>query len=587
VTATRRIELLVFALTLFAFAYFHQGGGWSQNVRFALVRAMVEGETFAIDDFLVYGVRPGSVPGSEALVRHPVVGATFERDGVGWALAWRDRQGRLVPVDATAQSGRRLVFVEDVIVSGDVAYQGGRFHPNKAPGTSFLAVPGYALVCAIERLLGVDVDRWWVLTVNAWLASVLSVGLATAFGAVLLLRLGRSLASERDAVLAALTFAFGTMTWSHATLLFEHNVIATALLAAFYCIECARTVATSGAPRAGSDLGAEGWLVCAGLAAGWAAITNYAMAPLVVVLACFAIARVGWRRAVLWYAAGVGGPLLLVCFYHYACFGTPFTTNYAHQNPMFVAERRLLGVFALPRLDVALTLLFSPFRGLFFTSPVLLAGVAGLVVLLRRRGVGAWGWTIAAIAAFLLLMNASFNGWDGGWVAVPRYLGPAVPFLALPLALAWARWGPITGGLAAASIAIHLLLTAVDPQVPIGDLGLMGAPPRTVWSINPLTRYVLPLFLDGRADPGDPPFPVTAVRGSVSVNPTGIYEAAYYRLFPPGSRVATYNSFNLGELLFPESRWSLLPLLVIGAVGALLLRNAIRTTTSVTGPPRA
>jgi hypothetical protein len=577
VSATRRIEILVFALTLVAFAYFHQGGGWSQNVRFALVRAMVEGETFAIDDFLVYGVRPGSAPGRELLVRHPVVRATFERDGVGWALAWRDRQGRLAPVDAAGQGGRRLVLIEDVVVSGDVAYQGGRFHPNKAPGTSFLAVPGYALVCAVERLLGIDVDRRWVLTVNAWLASVLSVGLATAFGTVLLLRLARMLGSEAHAVLAAVTFAFGTMTWVHATFLFEHNVIATALLAAFYCIERARTPAPSGGPRAGSDLGAEGYLACAGLAAGWAAITNYAMAPLVVVLGCFAIARVGWRRAVPWYAAGVIGPLLLVCLYHYACFGTPFTTNYAHQNPMFVAERRLLGVFALPRPDVVLTLLFSPFRGLFFTSPVLLAGVAGLVVLFRRRGLASWGWTITAIASFLLLMNASFNGWDGGYVAVPRYLGPAVPFLALPLALAWARWRAVTSALAAISIAIHLLLTAVDPQVPIGDLGLAGVPPRTVWSINPLTRYVLPLFIDGRADPGDPPFPVTAVRGSVSVNPTGIYEAAYYRLFPPESRVAANNSFNLGELLLPESRWSLLPLLAIGAVAAWLLRRAIRT----------
>jgi hypothetical protein len=207
VNAARRIELLVFALTLCAFAYFHQGGGWSQNVRFALVRALVEGETFAIDDFLVYGVRPGSAPEGEVLMRHPVVRATFERDGVGWALAWPDGHGRLVAVDAAARGDRPLVFIDNVVASGDVAYQGGRFHPNKAPGTSFLAVPGYALVCAVERLLGIDVDRWRVLTVNAWLASVLSVGLATAFGTVLLLRLARMLGSEANAVLAVVTFA--------------------------------------------------------------------------------------------------------------------------------------------------------------------------------------------------------------------------------------------------------------------------------------------------------------------------------------------------------------------------------------------
>ena len=50
----QRIELLLFVATFFAFAYFHQGGGWNQNSRFAEVRAMVEEGRFAIDDFLIY-----------------------------------------------------------------------------------------------------------------------------------------------------------------------------------------------------------------------------------------------------------------------------------------------------------------------------------------------------------------------------------------------------------------------------------------------------------------------------------------------------------------------------------------------------
>jgi hypothetical protein len=41
-TRIQRIELLLFVACLFAFAYFHQGGGWNQNARFAEVRAMAE-----------------------------------------------------------------------------------------------------------------------------------------------------------------------------------------------------------------------------------------------------------------------------------------------------------------------------------------------------------------------------------------------------------------------------------------------------------------------------------------------------------------------------------------------------------------
>ena len=37
-----RIQWLLFTTAFIAFAYFHQGGGWNQNVRFAMVRAIVE-----------------------------------------------------------------------------------------------------------------------------------------------------------------------------------------------------------------------------------------------------------------------------------------------------------------------------------------------------------------------------------------------------------------------------------------------------------------------------------------------------------------------------------------------------------------
>ena len=56
---------------------------------------------------------------------------------------------------------------------------------------------------------------------------------------------------------------------------------------------------------------------------------------------------------------------------------------------------------------------------------------------------------------------------------------------------------------------------------------------------------------------------IALVTGPVSANPIGIYEGWYARVFPPRSHQARWNSFNAGEFLFPESRWSLLPLLLI------------------------
>jgi hypothetical protein len=616
---SRRAEALTFALVLLGVGYFHQGGGWNQNSRFAMVRSVVEHGSFFIDSHFVYDRRPGGTAG--ALERIPVESGNFERDGIDYAMAWRGPTGALTAVDPDAAGTRKLAGVDDAAATGDVSYFAGHFHPNKAPGTTFLALPGYALVRFAEYVAGIDADSWAVLTWNAWLASLLSVGLVTAFGAVLVLQLARGFGSELSARLAALSFAFATMAWTYGSCLFEHNIIAVALLAAYRFVEKA-----AAGRRDDGAAHVERYLHLAGLAAGFAAITNYTMAALVPVFALLWWSRTRDHARIGWYALGVLWPLIAICGYNVICFGTPFTTNYAYQSTMFSAGDRVLGVFAMPRLDVLALLLVSPFRGLFYTSPVLLCSVAALAVLWKRRDLRPGVAAIAAVFAFLLLVNSSFNGWDGGWTAVPRYLAPAMGLLAVPLAYAFDRWRAITCSLAAVSFSIQLLLVAVDPQVPIGDVGTAGVPVSSVFTIDPVTRYALPLLASGRAWPlvdeqidesvaraarlatqrGEPkpeierrtaqlraqlrdkvergegsPLALGGVEGPVSANPIGIYEGYYYRLFPAGSAEARGNSFNLGELVFPQSRLSLLPLLVLaGGLLAMLFQNEDEPTAA-------
>ncbi|MFN2376692.1 MAG: hypothetical protein ABR538_09150 [Candidatus Binatia bacterium] len=616
--AGHRAEILVFLLVLLSAGYFHQGGGWNQNSRFALVRAVVEDATFFIDDYLLY--RRGDASDANApLIRTPIARGNFERDGREYALAWRARDGSLLPVDPSAAEARPLVAVDAVAASGDIAYHDGHFHPNKAPGTSFLAVPAWSLVCALASLAGVPVDSWAALTYGAWLVSLLSVGLATAAGAVLVLRLARGFGSEQGARLAALAFAFCTMAWPFSTFLFKHNIIAVFLVASVYAVENA---GRAGRRRAGA-------MHAAGLLAGFSAITNYTMVAFVPMVALFALARGRSLNDLVWFAAGLVWPLLAIGFYNQVCFGTPVATNYSYQSAMFMTDNRFLGVFAVPRGDVLVLLLFSPFRGLFFTSPVLLAAVAALFVLKDRSGMRPWVVLIAAVGGFLLLVNASFNGWDGGWTAVPRYLAPAMGLLALPLAFAFDRWKAVTVALASVSFLIQGLLTAVDPQVPLGDVGTAGVQPAEVFTLDPMTRYVVPLFVRERAWPlldesieaavaragevarqrgigaagiqqkseelrrdlrarverAEPlPLPLGAVRGPVSANPVGVYEGFYFQVFAANTRQATGNSFNVGEFLFPRSRLSLLPLLLLGGIlGVLLLKN----TAQESSPPPA
>jgi hypothetical protein len=63
----------------------------------------------------------------------------------------------------------------------------------------------------------------------------------------------------------------------------------------------------------------------------------------------------------------------------------------------------------------------------------------------------------------------------------------------------------------------------------------------------------------------------------MSVNPTGMYEGWFYRIFPSHSPQAQMNSFNFGEFIFPNSLWSLAPLLAsCGTLIAIAVRIALK-----------
>jgi hypothetical protein len=638
----RWIPWLLFAATFIAFAYFHQGGGWNQNVRFAMVRAMVEEGAFSIDSYLVY-VGADADRGSR-LIRVPVRNAEFTYGGRNYAFHWRDTDGRMVPLNDAGMGNRQVrrgvtyVEPEEVAVSGDISFYGGHFHPAKAPGGAFAAVPAYFILYHAERIFGMDPDDWWTMTMNAWLTSALSVGLLSALGCVVFYRLSLKLSCGRslESLLATLTLAFGTMFFPYSTALYEHNIIAVALLTSFFLLFRVKESSAS-AERLLSDGKTRLTIVLAGLCAGYAAITNYIMAIVVVLLGFYLLLAVPLKGGWKWFCLGVLGPFLLLCAYNISCFASPFTTNYSHENPVFkTGGDAFLGIFLLPQWEVLPMVLFSPYRGLFITAPVLLIGRYGLARWSKRGDLKAEARLMIAILVFFLLFIMSFNGWHGGWSVGPRYLAPVLPFLALPLVPGFSRFFKTACGLAVLSLVISLLVTVVDPQSPVGNARNAMVEGRPQWLYSPLTDYELPLFFEGR--PGllhaqrdqalqfydrmlqvegeqasaraqrlaqlrneidaniraGEPAPLLPVRGPdgrmglarselstisgpVSSNPMGFYEGWMYRLFPPHSLQSRWNSFNAGEFLFEESRWSVAPLLlIVGGLVTVTIRIAAK-----------
>lgn len=627
----RRLEILVFLATWFGFAYFNQGGGWNQNSRFAEIRAMAEEGRFAIDDFFVYR-RAGE---DGVLKRLPTHRAEYTEDGKRCRLCWVDGTWTLYPVGETpvAEGVEKKPMVPDVpgegCSSGDVAYveKTGHFHPNKPPGTSFMALPAYYAIYKIERALGVNPDHWWVLNLNAWLTTIFSVGLMSALGCVMFLRLALKVADGKavPALLATAGFAFGTTFFPFATILFDHALTASLLISALYCLSWERCGGfdTCALKHTSGDVRN----VLAGIAAGLAVVTNYVAVGAVAALGLYALlaGRLNVRRAIAFSLGGLPMAALLL-YYHQVNFGSPLALANDFQNPIFKTESGSLGMFGQPNPYVVQLLIASPYRGIFVLCPVLIMGVYGWVVWLREKTWAPEARVGIAIFTFFFLVNASFNGYHAGYSAGPRYLVPGIPFLALACVVGFVRWRKTTLALLAVSVVQQFLLTATDGQNPLavgGHARIDDAHRKDDFFCSIVWEYASPLFFTGQVGPllrwmvdikaekeaerlenaepdvavraqklaefrddllgtierSEPnPFLLAAIRGPVSVNPVGVYDGLLgWGLFPLGTEQSDWASCNLGEFIWPKSRLSVLPwLLVVGGLGGLAWRLSRR-----------
>ena len=131
--APRTVGWVIFVTLMVAYGYFHQGGGWNQNIRFDQVRSLVEAGEWSVNRYCAYEARRLD-SGRSGIARSPLP----------------------VPLDADVEMSR--------LNSWDISLYEGRVYPNKPPGTTLLAAPAWALGWRFERLLGGDSDGWLGLT---------------------------------------------------------------------------------------------------------------------------------------------------------------------------------------------------------------------------------------------------------------------------------------------------------------------------------------------------------------------------------------------------------------------------------------
>ncbi len=288
----------------------------------------------------------------------------------------------------------------------------GQVYSKKGPAPALLALPWYLLLHAITEL---KVGIGQLQTTLLWNGFV-----TAATAALLWLVAGRLGFSDRTGMLLGLLFGLATIAWPYANQFFGEPLSAFSLLLLFYAL--------LGWRRHPS----WGWMLLAGSAAGLAVATVTAHALLVLVLAGWWLAD-GLRRrqlapAARWSAVGafalpLAFTVLLLGIYNTVRFGHPLETGYHFDAGEGFTTPLPLGLWGL---------LVSPYRGLFWHTPLLLAAWAAFVPFVRR--LRSEGILIALLSAVLIITYSLWWMWWGGFAWGPRFLVPLTPFWLLWLA---------------------------------------------------------------------------------------------------------------------------------------------------------
>ncbi|MGE5057147.1 MAG: hypothetical protein ACM3WP_23555 [Acidobacteriota bacterium] len=397
---------LLGAVSFLSFLYFYEAGGWNQNSRFDLLRAIVERHTLQID-----------------------------------------------------------AYAEN---TQDKAHFRGHYYSDKAPGLVFLAVPFAVVARASMNAAGVDPDSACAEFVLSYLVTAWAVALPTAVTVICLFFLAMRLGcSSTAAAFAGMAMSLGTPLWAYASLFWAHALVGACLLFAF---AAGLKLKDSSSPRAdfwwALALGlAAGWATVT----EYPALPASALLALFAVSQVWTRGTAARWRVVAGVGIGAAACAVVLFSYLHAAFGS-FRPSYSYYDPnsfSFMQQRGYMGL-TYPHPDRLLKLLFGCARGLFFASPVMLAAPVGLWGSWKKQRSGA-ALLAASIALYYFLFHASFYWWKAGLTFGPRYAGAAIPILCLGVARAWQdatkAWRGVLVALGIISLFVALMVVSTTSQL--------------------------------------------------------------------------------------------------------------------------
>lgn len=319
------------------------------------------------------------------------------------------------------------------------------YYPSKAPLISVLGAPVYWVLEKVQGPVSEVSQVFW--------SRLFVTVLPALFLLVLLRKFLSAYVEPLTADLFTLVYALGTMAFSYAESFMSHQLTAVLLFSAFFCAWKVER----------GEWKVRGYAL-AGVLAGAAVTAEYTGALGVLCVAAYTLSArwKKWRelgQAVVLVVLGAAPLLAALLWYHAVVFGGPFVSGYKFLNDaayMGWHTGGFLGI-KLPDLRALGLSFFSPLRGLFALSPFLFAGFFG------AQDVRSKDRPFFVLLIVLLVTHAYFTSsftYDSwGWTVGPRHLTGILPFLILPVAMAFERLrktpgfsGSLLAGLAVSSV---------------------------------------------------------------------------------------------------------------------------------------
>lgn len=344
----------------------------------------------------------------------------------------------------------------------DKAFFNGHYYCDKAPGLSLAASAVMPVLQAGARLFSTELCSPAGFKWLHYLLSAIFLGLTTAAASLLLFEILFYIgAGISGSFILSVAWVLGTISFTYSTHFYDHQFASILILAAVYLI-------LTGA-KENKDI-SPARVIIASFLLSYAVISEYTSAVTAVIVGVYLITKLKSKTRIFLIVLGGAVPAALLAYYNYISFGSVFSIGYFHEAHPYFNEQMSKGIGGVtyPSIKAMAALLFSPQRGLFWSSPFLLLAVFGFRHLIKKdRGLGIVCLT-AVLARYLI--NSSYYDYMGGFTPGPRFIVPALPFLIIAGGALWSRSGRaiklLMAGLCLGSVVVNTALNALEPHVP-------------------------------------------------------------------------------------------------------------------------